>query len=68
MYKVVVITIENCTNAKVHIIKVENRELFWIKMIDIQNGLGLKNMTDLVRKEIHGIFETNNPTEEQVKK
>ena len=68
MYKVVVITIENCTNAKVHTIKVENRELFWIKMIDIQNGLGLKNMTDLVRKEIHGIFETNNPTEEQVKK
>ena len=25
-------------------------------------------MTDLVRKEIHGVFETNNPTEEQVKK
>ena len=25
-------------------------------MIDIQNGLGLKNMSVLVRKEIHGIF------------
>ena len=36
-------------------------------MIDIQNGLDLKNMSDLVRKEIHCIFETNNPTEEQVK-
>ena len=31
MYIMVVITIENCTNAKVHTIKVENRELFWIK-------------------------------------
>ena len=36
-------------------------------MIDIQNGLDLKNMSDLVRKETHCIFETNNPTEEQVK-
>ena len=63
----VVIIIENCANAKVHTIEVENRELFWIKMTDIQNGLGLKNMSDLVRKEIHGIFNTNNPTKEQVK-
>ena len=37
-------------------------------MINIQNGLGLKNMSDLVRKEIHDIFNTNNPTKEQVKK
>ena len=40
MYKMVVITIENCTNAKVHTIEVKNKDLFWIKMIDIQNGLG----------------------------
>ena len=63
----VVITIENCTNAKVHTITVGNRKLFWTKMIDIENGLGLKNISDIVRKEIHDIFETNNPTEEQVK-
>ena len=36
-------------------------------MIDVQNGLDIKNIFDLVRKEIHGIFKTNNPTEEQVK-
>ena len=63
----VAITIENCTNAKVHTIKVGNRELFWMRMIDIQNGLGFKNICDLVRKEIHGIFNTNNPTKVQVK-
>ena len=63
----VVITIENCTNAKVHTIKVGNRELFWVKMIDVQNGLGMKNISDLVRKEVHGIFKTNNPTKKQVK-
>ena len=36
-------------------------------MIDIKKGLDLKNMFDLVRKEIHGIFKTNNPTKKQVK-
>ena len=35
-----------------------------MKMIDVQEGLGVKNISDLVRKEIHGIFETKNPTEE----
>ena len=35
MYKMVAITIENFTNAKVHTIKVGNRELFWMRMIDI---------------------------------
>ena len=63
----VVITIENCTNARVPTINVGNRKLFWIRMIDIQNGLGLKNMSDLVRKEIQGNYKTNNPTEKQVK-
>ena len=32
-------------------------------MIDIQNGSGLKKMSDLVRKEIQGIYRTKNPTE-----
>ena len=36
-------------------------------MIDIQNGLGLTNMSDLVRKEIHGIFSTDKPTNKQIK-
>ena len=35
-------------------------------MIDVQNALGIKNISDLVRKEIHGIFNTNNPTKVQV--
>ena len=37
-------------------------------MIDVQKGLGLRNMSDLVKKEICGIFEKTNPTEEQKKK
>ena len=37
-------------------------------MIDIQNRLGIKNVSDLVRKKIHGIFEAKNPTKKQVRK
>ena len=59
--KVVVITAENYTRAGVHTIK----ELFWVKMIDVQRGLVLKSMPDLVRKEIQGIYETKKSTEDQ---
>ena len=57
----VVITIQGYTNAEVHTITVFNRELFSVKMIDVQNRLGTKNIYDLVRKGIRGIFETKNP-------
>ena len=64
----VVITVRNYTDTEVHTIAVGNRELFWIRMIDIQNRLGIKNVSDLVRKNIHGIFETKNPAKTQVRK
>ena len=35
-------------------------------MHDVQDGLGIKNISDLVRKEIHGIFETKDPTKDQI--
>ena len=37
-------------------------------MTDVQIKLSVKNMSDLVRREIHGILETKNPTKEQIKK
>ena len=38
----------------------------WVKIRNVQNGLGVTNMSDLVLKEICGICETKNPTKEQV--
>ena len=67
-YKMVVITVKKYANAGVHIITVENKKLFWVKMIDVPEGLGLKNVPDLDKKEICSMFETKNPTEEQKKK
>ena len=43
----VVITVQAYTKAGVHTIKVGNRELLLGKMIDVQKGLGLKNIPHL---------------------
>ena len=35
-------------------------------MKDVGSGMGFKNISDLVLKEIHGILKTKNPTKEQI--
>ena len=45
-------------NAKVHTIKVRND--LWVSMKDVGDGLGVKNISDLVLKEIYGIHEKKN--------
>ena len=35
-------------------------------MKDAGSGMGVKNISDLVLKEIYGICETKNPTKEQI--
>ena len=62
------ISVKKYSDARVCTITVNNRELFWVRMYDVQEVLGVKNMSDLVRKEIHGIFETKNPTTDQIRK
>ena len=37
----VFITAEDYKNGKVRIIIVKNRDYFWVKMKDVQNGLGI---------------------------
>ena len=38
----------------------------WVSMKDIESGIGVKNISDLVLKEIYGICETKIPSKEQV--
>ena len=37
-----------------------------LSMKDVGSGMGVKNISDLVLKEIYGICETKNPWKEQV--
>ena len=39
----------------------KNKKELWLKICHIQVELGVKNMSDLVRKEIYGIFNTKIP-------
>ena len=57
MYKMVIVTVQSYTDAEVYTITVGNRELFWVKMIDVQKGLGIQNIYGLVIKNIQGIYE-----------
>ena len=38
----------------------------WVSMKDVGSGIGAKNISDLVLKEIYGICEKKNPSKEQV--
>ena len=71
MYKMFKVTAETFAKNCVHTIKVnktDNKSVLWIKMIDIQKKLDVKNIHDLVDKEIKDKFKTNNLTDEQIKK
>ena len=61
----VVITCEAYQNARVHTITVRNKHIFWVKMKGVQGRLGIKNISDLLRKEICGRFGTKDLTEKQ---
>ena len=66
MYKMCLISAEGYENANVHYLPQKNYKI-WANMKDVKIGMGGKNMSDLSLKEIYGICETKNPTEEQVK-
>ena len=61
----VVITVEAYKNARVHTITVKIKYFFSVKMKDVQDRLATKNISDLLRKEICGRFDTKDLTEKQ---
>ena len=51
-------------NAGVRFLKIEKTDEIWPSMKDIGSGLGVRNISDLVIKEIHGIYEKKELKEE----
>ena len=60
------ISSEGYNNANVGFLTVKTTNEIWINMKDVGSGMGVKNISDLVLKEIYGICETGNPTIKQV--
>ena len=57
IYKMYLISAEGCRNAGVCIFKIRKTNEIWPSMKDSGKGLGVKNISDLVLKEIYGIYE-----------
>ena len=49
-----ILKIENFVNAGVKTVQIKDVKHFWVKMKDVGDRLGLKNMSDAVIKEING--------------
>ena len=66
MFKMFKFTAETFAKNCVHTIKLnkaDNKSVSCIKIIDTQKKLDVKNIHDLVDKEIKGKFKTNNLTD-----
>ena len=66
MYKMYLISAERYKNANVEFLTIKTTSEIWVNMKDVGNGIGVKNISDLVLKEIYGICETKNPTKKQI--
>ena len=60
------ISAEGYKNANVEFLTIKTTSEIWVNMKDVGSGIGVKNIFDLVLKEIYGICETKNPSKEQV--
>ena len=57
---------EGYKNTNVGFLTIKKSGKIWVSMKDVGSGIGLKNISDLVLKEICSICETKNPSKEQV--
>ena len=67
MCKMNLLSAEGYKNAKVSHLKIRKTGELWINMKDIGDGLGVKNISDLVLKEIHGAYGKKELTKEEIK-
>ena len=57
---------EGYKNANFGFLTIKKSGEIWVSMKDVGSGIGVKNISDLVLKEICSICETKNPSKEQV--
>ena len=54
-------------NPEADILRIKKTGEIWTNMKGVQNGLGVQNISDLVLKEIYGIYKTKSLKKEQIK-
>ena len=68
IYKIYLISAEGYKNAGVDLLIIKKTGEIWTKMKNVENGLGVQNISDLVLKEIYRIYKTKSLTKEQIKR
>ena len=61
------ISAQGYKNANVHCLKIRKTDELWVCMKDVAVGLGVKSISDLVLKEIRGIYQRKELTKEETK-
>ena len=62
------ISAEGYKNANVNFLIITITSKIWVSIKDVGSGMGVKNVSDLVLKEMHGICVTKNPTKNRLMK
>ena len=57
-----IISADGYKNANVIFLTIKKISEIQVNMEDVESGMVVKNISDLVLKEIYGICETKNPT------
>ena len=60
------VSAEGYKNVNVEFLIIKTTSAIWVNMKDVGSGVGVKNISDLVLKEIYGICETKNPTKNKL--
>ena len=58
MYKMYLTSPKRYKNAKVDFLTIKATSEIWLSMKNVGSGMAVKNISDLVLKEIYGICET----------
>ena len=66
MYKMYLMSAEGYKNADADAKIVRKTGEIWASMKDVKSGISIKNISDLVLKELRGVLKTKNPTKEQI--
>ena len=64
--KMSLISVEGYKNAGAHCLKIKKSGELWINMKNVGDGLSVTNISDLVSKEIKGIYEKKELTKEEI--
>ena len=60
------ISAEGYKNGNAAFLAIKTTNEIQVSMKDTGNGIGVKNISDLILKEIYGICEKRNPSKEQL--